>query len=100
MSAEFAGDRVFKKNHDILMRTVAGETILVPIRGRIADMQRIFTLNPVGVFIWGQLTGELTLAEIQARICDEFEVTPEESQADLQDFVAGLLSAGLVEEVK
>lgn len=100
MSTGIRGERVFRKNQDILMRTVAGETILVPIRGRIADMQRIFTLNPVGAFIWSQINGELTAADIDARIQEEFDVCAEESRTDLEDFLDRLRNAGLIEEVK
>ena len=43
--------RIYIREKDIISRDIAGETILVPIRGNLADMQCVFTLNPVGIFI-------------------------------------------------
>jgi len=90
---------VYKKKSDIVYRKVAGETILVPISGRLADMQRIFALNPVGEFIWDKLDGSRSLQQISDDIQRFFDVTGEEANADLEGFIAELLKEGLIEEV-
>ena len=90
---------VYKKKDDIVYRKVAGETILVPISGRLADMQRIFALNPVGDLIWHELDGSRTLQKISEDIQSRFDVSSEEADADLEAFVAELLKEGLIEEV-
>jgi len=90
---------VYKKKSDIVYRKVAGETILVPISGRLADMQRIFALNPVGEFIWDKLDGSRSLHQISDDIQRFFDVTGEEANADLEGFIAELLKEGLIEEV-
>ena len=88
---------VYKKKSDIVYRKVAGETILVPISGRLADMQRIFALNPVGEFIWDELDGSRTLQQIREDIQSSFDVAREEANADLEAFIAELLKEGLIE---
>jgi len=90
---------VYKKKSDIVYRKVAGETILVPISGRLADMQRIFALNPVGEFIWDKLDGSRSLQQISDDIQRFFDVTGEEANADLEGFIAELLKEGLIEGV-
>jgi len=90
---------VYKKKDDIVYRKVAGETILVPISGRLADMQMIFALNPVGEFIWEELDGSRTLQQIREDIQSSFDVAREEANADLEAFIAELLKEGLIEEV-
>ena len=90
---------VYKKKSDIVYRKVAGETILVPVSGRLADMQRIFALNPVGEFIWDKLDGSRSLQQISDDIQRFFDVTGEEANADLEGFIAELLKEGLIEEV-
>ena len=88
---------VYKKKDDIVYRKVAGETILVPISGRLADMQMIFALNPVGEFIWEELDGSRTLQQIREDIQSSFDVAREEANADLEAFIAELLKEGLIE---
>ncbi|HXX82294.1 MAG TPA: PqqD family protein [Thermodesulfovibrionales bacterium] len=89
---------VYKKKNEIVYRKVAGETILVPISGRLADMQRIFALNPVGEFIWDEIDGSKTLQQVSKDIQSSFDVTGEEATADLEAFIAELFKEGLIEE--
>jgi len=91
-------NKIFHKGPDIISRRIAGELFLVPVRGKLADMQQIFTLNPVAEFIWKELETRKSLNDIRSRIVEEFTVTEEEAQADLQDFIAELLNAGLIKE--
>jgi len=90
-------NEVYRKKDDIVHRRVAGETILVPIRGRLADMQKIFALNPVGEFIWDEIDGSRSLQQISEDIQSLFDVTREEANADLEAFVAELFKEGLIE---
>ena len=90
--------KVFSKCSNIISRKVAGELFLVPVRGKLADMQKIFTLNPVGEHIWQELGSGKSLIDIRNSIIEEFNVTEEEADADLQDFIKELLSAGLIKE--
>ena len=66
--------KIFKKKKEIVSREIAGETILVPISGKLADMQRIFSLNPVAEYIWNQLNGKRNLQEISGNILSVFDV--------------------------
>lgn len=92
--------RVFKKQEDIVHREIAGESILVPIRGKLADMQRLFSLDPVAEHIWQQLNGKRTVDEICKSVFDTFDVKKEQAEADLMEFIDELLAAGLISEVE
>jgi hypothetical protein len=70
--------------------------ILVPIRGKLADMQRIFTLNDVGAYIWSSLDGERSLGEICEDLRLDFDVKKEQAQRDMSDFISELLEADLI----
>jgi hypothetical protein len=93
-------DAVYRRSTDVRDRQVLDETLLVPIRGELADLQRIFALNPVAQHIWSQLDGERDLAAIRDTIVARFEVEPAQAEADLMEFVAELSAAGLAAEVK
>ncbi len=89
---------IFKQAENIVSREIAGETILVPIRGKLADMQNIFTLNKVGAYIWEKLDGTRSLAEIIALLLSHFEVTQEQAEQDLLEFIDHVTSTGLAAE--
>jgi hypothetical protein len=90
---------VFRIREGIVSRKIAGETILVPVMGKLADMQRIFTLNSVGEFIWSKLDGKRGLAEISGEIVSVFEVEQEQADAEMEEFIAELLKEDLIETV-
>lgn len=91
-----AWDRVFVPKEALVAREIAGEVILVPVRGKLAQLKRIFVLNPVGAYIWGQLDGVRDLAAIHRGIVADFEVSEEEAEADLCEYIAALEEADLV----
>jgi len=86
------------RNNDIVSRNIAGETILVPIRGNLADMQNIFTLNKIGAFIWERLDGKRPLSQIIGLLLDHFDVSSEEAENDILEFIAQVLATGLAVE--
>jgi len=91
--------RVFRRIEHVVTREIAGEFLLVPIKGRLADLQQIFAVNEVGRFIWEQLDGRRDLAQLHAALLYRFDVTPAQAQADLGDFIRHLWAAELLEEV-
>jgi hypothetical protein len=80
----------YKKNENFVYRTIQDETILVPIKDNVGDMESIYNLNEVGAFIWEQLDGGKRLLDIKNMILEEFEVLPEKAEADLREFVSQL----------
>jgi len=89
----------FRQNQDIIARQIAGETLLVPIRGDLAGMQRLFALDKVGEYIWQLLDAPIDCDLIVQSVLANFEVDQEQAQADVQGFLEELLAAGLILEV-
>ncbi|MCP3957626.1 MAG: PqqD family protein [bacterium] len=79
-------------------REIAGETILVPVSGKLAQLQQIFVLNPVGAYIWEHLDGERDLEAVHRGLVESFEVASEEAESDLFEYVGALEEAGLIVE--
>jgi len=90
--------RVIKKKKDIVSREIAGETILVPLRGNLTDLQRIWSLNPVAAYIYKNLDGQKSLEDIRNEILSIFDVQKEDADSDIQEFISELLRSDLVEE--
>lgn len=92
-------NEVYVKNSDVVSRDIVDETILVPIKGNLAELQCIFSLESVGAFLWDQLDGKNSMGDMLALVLDEFDVEPEQARADLDQFLAQLNEAGLISRV-
>jgi hypothetical protein len=90
---------VYCKKENMVTRQIAGETLLVPIRSQVADMQNIFALTHTSAeYIWQQLDGKQNLQQIHQGIMDNFQVENQQSLSDLQEFISQLVDAGIIEE--
>ena len=78
----------FKKS--LIKRNVAGDNILVPVGKTILNTTGLFVLNEVGAFIWDLIPTVETEAQILDAVLQEFDVTPQEAEKDIADFLAEL----------
>lgn len=80
------------KSPTIAARALAGEMMVM----NSAD-STFFTLNEVATVIFQAADGRTPLREIvQKRVCEEFDVDPDQAQKDAQDFVSELSSHGIL----
>ena len=93
-------DKIFIRNQDIVSRRIAGELFLVPVKGKLADMEKIFTLTAVAEYIWEGLDGQTSLDGIRNNVVARFDVKEEQADSDIREFIAELLEAGLIRAEK
>ena len=91
-------NKVFIRNSDVISRKIAGELFLVPVKGKIADMENIFALTAVAEYIWDRLDGRKSLNEILNAVVDRFDVEHEQAESDIREFIMELMGAGLITE--
>jgi Coenzyme PQQ synthesis protein D (PqqD) len=87
---------VYQRTSEVVCREVGGESILVPIRNRVGDLESIFVLSPVAARIWSLLDQAISADQIIDTICSEFEVERETAAADVNELLASLEVASLV----
>jgi hypothetical protein len=90
---------VYARTPDIVPRQIAGDTILVAVRGELARLERIHVLNTVGEHVWGILDGSRTVAEVASDVCEVFDIDKATALADVTEFLADLEDAGLAKVV-
>jgi hypothetical protein len=89
----------FIKGDDLTTRRIAGETLIVPVRGHVGDLDAIYTLNELGSRIWQLLDEPATVKQIAAVISAEYEVTQAEAERDVAELLDSMAAAGLVRSV-
>jgi hypothetical protein len=85
-----------KKANGFVSRTIAGDVIIVPVRGGVGDLDAIFTLNSVGATIWKLIDGGTPIERLAAAVSLEYEVSQAAASADVQEFVELLTRKGLL----
>jgi hypothetical protein len=89
-------DKCFTRENDLVTRDVAGEKIIVPIKGHVGDLEGIFTLNEVGAMIWRLIDGRTTGRQLAEAVRDEYDIEATEAEDDVVDFLRSLEDAGLI----
>jgi len=77
---------VFKKNPDMVSRTIEDETVLMPIYKTSEEMNCIYTLNEVASRVWELIDGKRSLGRIKRSLLAEFDVTEKELNRELDKF--------------
>jgi hypothetical protein len=90
-------ETIYRRNENFVFRQIEGETILVPIRGNVSDLDCIYSLNPIGALVWEHLDGSADLKEIQKLITREYEVSDDEAEKDLLAFIEEMKSISALE---
>jgi hypothetical protein len=86
-------DRTVKPAANVIVRAVGEEMVLL-------DMTRgtYYGLDPIGARIWEMIANGSSLALVVERLLDEYEVTRDELEGDVEKLVAEMEGRGLVTE--
>ena len=83
-------EKVFKKNPDIVTRTIEDETILMPIYKTSDDINCIYTLNKSAAFIWEAIDGKRSMEKIKKMVSEKFESTEKEIDKEIKNLLKDL----------
>ncbi len=91
--------KVYGRDPNYVSRRIEDETILVPIRNTVGDLDSIYSLNSVGAFIWERLDGAADLQFIRDVITREYEIDAVAAETDLVTFIDQLDSIAAIRPV-
>ena len=86
-----------KINGEFIMREVVGEYVLVPVGDTALHFNGMISLNEVGACIWKGLSQGKEREALLEAVLEEFEVSREEADRDLEEFLDVLREKGLLE---
>lgn len=85
---------------EFIMRTVAGETILVPTGATAEEFNGMLTLTETAKVIWENLEKVDSLDEMAHVLTEQYEVDEETAKQDTVALVSELLRIGFIECTK
>ena len=68
-------------------RTVGDELVIVPLSGNVAQMNRLFTLNETGKFIWENCEKCTDVKSLVVLLTENFDVQPDAALTDVEAFL-------------
>src|SRR5262245_44708950 len=90
----------FRKKGEFVTRSIAGEIVVVPVRGQVGDLDAIYNLNDVGAFIWEQFDDWKSVSQVVEAVRAEFEVAFEQADKETTEFIAALEAVGMIESAR
>jgi hypothetical protein len=91
--------RLYTKESNIVSRKISDEVILVPIKQKARDVDSIYTINEVGSRIWEFIDGKRRIDEIRDLVVKEFEVSTQEAEKDIVEFLKQLEQVGAIKAI-
>lgn len=76
-----------KIKKELIKRSIAGETVLVPVGRTVYEANGLFVLNELGDFLWDRLPDAENEEQLLAAILEEYEVDEQTARRDLMAFL-------------
>jgi hypothetical protein len=89
--------QVFMRSRAVVSRVVAGETLIVPVRGKVGDLASIYSFNETGSLIWRLLDVPRTVGEVVDAVAEEYQIDTEQVRQDVLRFLGEMRGVGLIE---
>ena len=86
-----------KIKNGFVVRSIAGESVVVALGEASKTFNGIIKLNETGRFIWDMLSNGAEISELTAAILSEYDIDEATAEADAIAFVDTLKGAGIIE---
>ena len=86
-----------KIKEDFILRKVADSYVVVPVINMSLDFNGIINLNETGAFLFRLLQNGADREELLSKLLDEYEVTPQKAEKDIDLFIEKVKDADILE---
>ena len=81
-----------------VLRSVAGENLIVPVGGNNINFNSAMTLNETGAFLWQLLTADTTREALIAAMTKEYDIDADTAAKDIDIFITSLKEHSILED--
>ena len=87
-----------KQKKGFVLREVCGEHVIMGEGLGAVNFGRLLALNESAAWLWkeAQAQGDFTVETLAGRLCDEYDVAPDEARTDVAAILADWQKAGVV----
>ena len=82
-----------------VLREVCGENVIIGEGLSAINFGKMLALNETAAWLWKQAAGmdDFTVESLAAKLCEEYDVTPDEAKADVADIIDEWTKVGVTE---
>lgn len=80
-----------------VLKTIAGNHIVVPVGANSIHFNSVITLNDSGAFLWNLLNEDETEQELVSALLEAYEVDESTAKQDVAKFLESLRSANILQ---
>jgi hypothetical protein len=81
-----------------VLRSVAGENLIVPVGGNNINFNSAMTLNETGAFLWQLLTADTTRDALIDAMTKEYDIDADTAKKDIDIFITSLKEHSILED--
>ena len=89
--------KTMKLKYDIAIQEVADKFVAVAKNSETEEVEKVFTLNETGVIILRALMDGADTPAIVSQLLAEYDVTPQEAEAEVNAFIDMLKENGIAQ---
>ena len=82
-----------------ILRKIAGEDVVIPIGGNIANFNGVIRLNESAAFLWKKVQEEVDKEYLINSLIEEYEIDLELATNDVDSFISTLVEHQAIEGV-
>ena len=90
---------LYVRANPVVTRCVAGETLVLPVRGELGDLACFYSLNGTGTAIWDALEKPKSFKDLCDVIDSRYDIGRKKAEEDVALFVRDICSLGLAKVV-
>ena len=88
-----------KINENFVLRQIADTWVVLPLGDATLDFNGMITLNETGSYLWSVLEGGCDQSQLVDALLSEYEVSREQAEADVEEFLGKLRNIDCLEEI-
>ncbi|MBR5155194.1 MAG: PqqD family protein [Clostridia bacterium] len=81
-----------------MLRSVAGQNIVVPVGDAALSFNGMISLNGSGAFLWSAMTEDVSRDELVSKLLSEYDVEPQVAAVGVDSFLKKMREAKLLVE--
>ena len=83
-----------------VLREVCGDSVIVGEGLGAINFGKLLVLNETAAWLWKKAVeiGDFTIDALAVKLCEEYDVTPDEARQDIADIIASWHEVGVIAE--
>lgn len=91
------GKQLYKRSKGFVEKKIGDDLVLVPLVNSVVQMEKVFSLNELGTFVYSLMENCISADEMLRNILSQFDVSEEEAKADLNTFLSKAVNNKIIE---